>query len=91
MMRNFVSVLCALVVVSAVSVLAAPPEAPPPGSVSAEATPAQAVPVIDGDVLDDKAWAAAKVITGFWQTTPDEGQPASENTEVRVLYTATAL
>ena len=49
------------------------------------------MPVIDGSVLDDKAWATAKVITGFWQTTPDEGQPASEHTEVRVLYTATAL
>ena len=80
-------------IISAASVpaLAAPPEAPQPGSVSAEAAPAQAVPVIDGSVLDDKAWATAKVITGFWQTTPDEGQPASENTEVRVLYTATAL
>ena len=65
--------------------------APAAGSVAAQAAPAQTVPVIDGSVLDDKAWAAAKVITGFWQTTPDEGQPASENTEVRVLYTETAL
>lgn len=91
MMRIFPLVLCVFLAVFAVPALAAPPEEPPPGSVSAEAVPAQDVPVIDGSVLDDKAWAAAKVITGFWQTTPDEGQPASENTEVRVLYTPTAL
>ena len=65
--------------------------APAAGSVAAHAAPAQDVPFIDGSVLDDKAWATAKVITGFWQTTPDEGQPASENTEVRVLYSETAL
>src|SRR5688572_21230509 len=90
---RIVFVAAALMWISAASVpiLAAPPEAPQPGSVAAEAAPAQTAPAIDGDVLDDKAWAAAKVITGFWQTTPDEGQPASENTEVRVLYTATAL
>src|SRR5688500_2031846 len=91
MMRICSLVLCAVIAIFTVAPLAAPPEAPPAGSVAAEAAPAEAVPVIDGSVLDDKAWAAAKVITGFWQTTPDEGQPASENTEVRVLYTATAL
>ena len=55
---------------------------------SATASAAEVAPVVDGNVLDDKAWATAKVISGFWQTTPDEGQPASENTEVRVLYTS---
>ena len=86
--------LAVVVVLSSVAVpaIASPPaEAPPAGSVAAEAAEAQTVPVIDGSVVDDKAWATAKVITGFWQTTPDEGQPASENTEVRVLYTDTAL
>jgi hypothetical protein len=48
-------------------------------------------PVVDGDVLGDPSWAAAAPITGFWQTTPDEGQPASERTEVRLAYTPEAL
>ncbi|HET6569701.1 MAG TPA: DUF5916 domain-containing protein [Rhodothermales bacterium] len=48
-------------------------------------------PVLDGDVLGDSAWAAAESVTGFWQTTPDEGQPASERTEVYVLYTPRML
>ena len=26
--------------------------------------------------VDDPAWAAAKVIMGFWQTTPDEREAA---------------
>src|SRR5688572_32903799 len=91
MMRNFAYVLCAVLAVFTVPTLASPPEAPPAGTVSAEAAIAQDVPVIDGSVLDDKAWSTAKVITGFWQTTPDEGQPASENTEVRVIYTPATL
>jgi hypothetical protein len=72
----------------------APPAAalpPATGSVAAEASAATVAPVLDGSVLDDEAWRTAKVITGFWQTTPDEGRPASENTEVRVLYTEDAL
>ena len=100
-MRLAALVLCGVVAVFEGPAMASPPaeapqsgsvaDAPAAGSVAAEAAAAQAVPVIDGSVLDDKAWATAKVITGFWQTTPDEGQPASENTEVRVLYTETAL
>src|SRR5688572_27550091 len=63
----------------------------PPAAVAAEASRATAPPVVDGNVLDDPSWSTAKVISGFWQTTPDEGQPASENTEVRVLYTEDTL
>ena len=48
-------------------------------------------PTLDGDVLGDPAWAEALPITGFWQTTPNEGEPASERTEVRILYTDRAL
>ena len=47
----------------------------------------EATPVLDGDVLGDSAWAAAGPVTGFRQTAPDEGQPASERTEVRIAYT----
>jgi hypothetical protein len=42
-------------------------------------------PTVDG-TLDDPAWQAAKPLTDFTQTEPLEGQPASEKTEVRILY-----
>ena len=48
-------------------------------------------PVLDGEVLGDSAWAAARPATGFRQTAPDEGQPASERTEVRILYTSETI
>ncbi len=44
-------------------------------------------PLVDGDVLGDPAWADVVPATGFRQTAPDEGQPASERTEVRVVFT----
>ncbi|MGB1780554.1 MAG: carbohydrate binding family 9 domain-containing protein, partial [Longimicrobiales bacterium] len=40
---------------------------------------------IDG-VLDDATWAAAPVIDQFWQQKPDAGMPATERTEVRILF-----
>src|SRR5262245_60742341 len=46
--------------------------------------------VLDGK-LDDQAWSAATPITEFVQFDPDEGKPASENTEVRVVYGDDAL
>ena len=39
---------------------------------------------VDGR-LDEPAWAAARPMTGFLQIDPDEGQPATEQTEVRVV------
>ena len=48
-------------------------------------------PQMDGDVLGDPAWADVVPATGFQQTTPDEGQPASERTEVRVVFTADTI
>jgi len=48
-------------------------------------------PVLDGSVLDDPAWTAAEPVHAFWQTTPDEGKPASERTEVRIVYTPETL
>jgi hypothetical protein len=41
--------------------------------------------VVDG-VLDDAAWAAAPVLDRFVQNRPDLGHPATERTEVRILY-----
>jgi hypothetical protein len=48
-------------------------------------------PTIDGRVLGDPAWADVPALTRFWQTAPDEGAPASQRTEVRILYTDDAL
>ena len=61
------------------------------GARSATAVEAAVAPVLDGAVLDDPAWALAPPATGFVQTQPDEGRPASERTEVRIVYTADTL
>jgi hypothetical protein len=47
-------------------------------------------PSIDG-ALDEKVWQNAAPLTGFLQAEPFEGLPASENTEVRVLYDDDAM
>lgn len=46
--------------------------------------------VVDG-VLDEPAWQKAAVGTGFRQRLPKELEPATEETEVRILYTADTL
>jgi hypothetical protein len=48
------------------------------------------VPTIDG-VLDEAMWQQAAPLTDFVQAEPLEGQPASESTEVRVLYSDAAI
>ena len=48
-------------------------------------------PLIDGDVLGDPVYADAVFATGFVQNRPFEGQPASERTEVRIVYTADTI
>ena len=48
-------------------------------------------PTLDGNVLDDPAWKTAPVISGFQQEQPDEGQPSSENTEVRIVFSRDTL
>jgi len=45
---------------------------------------------IDG-VPDEPIWRKAPVATGFVQFEPDEGRPATERTEARVLYGERAL
>ena len=74
------------------------PRSPPIGqTLVAKSTTASGLPIvyaqrvergpeIDGDVLGEAAWMAASPQTGFRQNTPDEGEPASERTEVRILY-----
>src|SRR6185503_15079201 len=45
---------------------------------------------IDG-ALDEAAWREAPVAAGFLQNEPDEGEPATQQTEVRVVYDEQAL
>ena len=61
--------------------------APPSFAAVASADP----PRLDGVVLGDPVWNAAAPATGFRQTQPDEGAPASERTEVRVVFTPSTL
>jgi hypothetical protein len=60
------------------------------GAPVARAVPAEAPIRVDGR-LDEVAWQAAPVVSDFTQLDPEEGRPASERTEVRILYTAEAL
>jgi hypothetical protein len=48
-------------------------------------------PVVLDGVLDEKAWGEAKPGTDFVQREPDTAKPASQRTEVRVIYTSTTL
>ena len=44
------------------------------------------VPIAIDGVLDEAVWMTAPEITEFLQTVPDEAQPVTEETEVRILY-----
>ncbi|MGB5352711.1 MAG: DUF5916 domain-containing protein [Woeseia sp.] len=64
------------------------PSSPRP---TTSAYPLQQRPVLDGDVQGDPAWQVVLPTSGFWQTQPNEGQPASQKTEVFIGYTDDAL
>jgi hypothetical protein len=66
------------------------PAAPQSDTRAAEAAPVERAPKLDG-TLDDPLWQLAKPITDFRQREPLEGQPATEKTEVRILYTRRAV
>ena len=57
----------------------------------ANAISVEDAPMLDGDVLGDPVWAAAVPVSGFRQSAPEEGQPATERTEVRVVVTADTI
>ena len=51
---------------------------------------AAGAPRVDGR-LDDPAWALAEPVTEFRQQSPRDGDPATERTEVRIVYDAEAV
>ena len=55
------------------------------------ASPLAVAPTIDGNVVGDDAWAGVAAGGDFRQTTPDEGEPASERTDVRIGFTKDTL
>src|SRR5713226_6138743 len=72
---------------------AAPDPSPPfpqEGARTAEAIRVDRAPRLDG-TLDDPLWQSTKPITDFRQREPHEGEPATEKTEVRILYTRHAV
>lgn len=86
----------ALVLAGVVSEAAAQQSGPPDDSVAraparvAHGAPAERPPTVDGK-LDDPVWLTATPLTDFLQFEPFEGRPATERTEVRILYDAHAL
>ncbi|HSK76241.1 MAG TPA: DUF5916 domain-containing protein [Thermoanaerobaculia bacterium] len=67
-----------------------PPQAPLPPRPSLAALKALEPIKLDG-LLDEPVWQEAQAGTDFIQREPNPGQPATEATEVRVVYTDTAL
>lgn len=66
----------------------APAPVPPRPALAALATER---PIKVDGLLDDEAWQQAAVASQFIQREPNPGQPATEPTEVRVVYTNSTL
>lgn len=81
-----IRILIAAVVVCVGSTTARASAEPP----ELRATFTDSLITIDGS-LDEPTWQQAQVIDIFQQREPDEGAPASERTEVRVLYSRARL
>ncbi|MAO66386.1 MAG: hypothetical protein CL666_15445 [Balneola sp.] len=58
---------------------------PKPTAFEATATFVEEAPYIDGD-LSDAAWENIPPVTQFTQVWPNDGAPATEDTEVRIAY-----
>jgi hypothetical protein len=87
--RSRPSLLALLLLAAAAAVVPAPDLAAQDGRAPqrARAVRVEVGPQLDGR-LDDAVWAQAEVIDAFIQQEPMEGAPASERTEVRILYDA---
>lgn len=67
-----------------------PPDAEAPAAAAVATRTAPGAVKLDGR-LDEDAWRTTPPIGGFVQRDPNEGRPATEPTEARVLYTDAAL
>src|SRR5689334_421972 len=84
------SIVTASMVLGLLGVSAVARAQSPPATRQFRVTRTAHPPIIDGR-LTDEAWAAAEVLSEFTQVDPDEGKPATERTEIRILYDDTAL
>ena len=81
----------AIVVISVCAVNTAAAEGPLTERPVMQAYALETAPQLDGEVLADPAWQGLIPAAGFWQVQPDEGQPATQKTEVFIGYSDTAL
>jgi hypothetical protein len=89
MRRSIAVLLLALCVVKLTASSGQKPPAHGPVPV-VQAVRATAAIVVDGQ-LNDEVWLRATAATAFTQREPDEGKPATEQTELRIAYDDTAL
>jgi len=66
------------------------PQLPPPDAKTVSAVRATEPIILDGR-LDEAVWKATPPATGFTQTDPQDGSPATEPTDVWVAYDDHAL
>ncbi len=64
---------------------------PGPADVPSLAAVRISTPIVLDGRLDEDAWKSSPAATGFVQREPDEGKPAAERTEFRVLYDDVAI
>ena len=76
---------------SGVGFAATPAAEPPTGGPRAQAVRVEDDAIRVDGVLDEEAWQRAPVVSSFSQVQPDEGQSASEHTEVRIAFTSSTL
>ena len=86
--NNVVRLLVALVLAGACGVSGAPSGADRPTGMAVRLA---APPTLDGDVRSDAAWCDMAPMTDFSQWPPNNGEPASERTEVFMGFTDEAL
>jgi hypothetical protein len=84
------SVFVVTLSVGARSLASATTSPPQEGTRMADAVRVENPPRLDG-TLDDPLWQTAKPINDFRQREPHEGEPATEKTEVHILYTRHAV
>ena len=66
-------------------------QGPPVERPAMEAFTLLSAPSLDGDVLGDPAWQGVTPASGFWQVQPNEGEAATQKTEVFIGFLEDSL
>jgi hypothetical protein len=83
--------ICSLTVTASAAIAAEGVPVPPMSPPVTQAYRLSTAPQLDGSVTDDAAWRGVKPATRFWQVRPDEGNPATQRTEVYIGFTGESL